>query len=116
MNIRKNLFYLLGIIPWIYFLSILSLYFHAAFILGRLPSYKNPRPGQLPIYAVYTPFINGALIIWLLSLLLWFGLANGYIMLKRKNLDLKPIGFSFIGQSAALILFLSPISQWYINL
>lgn len=115
MNIRKAIFYLLGILPWTFILSLLSFYIHASYMLGRTPTYAHPDPGQLSVYSFYGPLINSTSILWLYSLLVWFCFTVAYIFRKRKDLDMKPIGLGFISQITAFFLFISEINHWYMD-
>ncbi|RED48189.1 hypothetical protein [Seonamhaeicola aphaedonensis] len=113
MKSWKTYFYVLGIIPIIFSVSLLTFYFHAGLILGRLPRYNQPDPKELEIYFFYEPIINFTGNIWVFSLAFWLLSSVVYIILKRKQIVWKPILISALGQFCAISLFLSGVIEWF---
>jgi hypothetical protein len=109
----KTYFYILGSIPLIFSISLLTFYFHAGLILGRLPRYNQPDPKELEIYFDYHPIINLTFIIWIYSFIIWLILTVVYLIAKRKQILWKPIIISALGQVYGISLFLSEIMVWY---
>ena len=106
---------LFGLIPFGFIISILSFYFHAGHILGRFPSYCQPDPTDLTIYATYSPFIDITGGIWVVSLLAWPIVIIAYLFINRKNISWRLIISSVVGQIIAILLFSSKISEWYFD-
>ena len=111
----KTLFYGLGIIPYVFVASVITFYLHAGWILGQLPRYDNPGPGELGIYSWYSPIINVASEIWLFSLLAWLIALLAYVNIKKQQVKWVPIIFSASGQVIAFLLLISGIMTWYMN-
>lgn len=109
----KTYFYGLGTIPLIFSISLLTFYFHAGLILGRLPRYNQPDPKELGIYFDYLPIISLTGNIWIYSLIFWLLLTVVYLIAKRKQIIWKPIIISALGQVCAISLFLSGVMEWY---
>lgn len=113
MKYWKSAFIGLGILPITFAISILAFYIHAGQILGRLPSYNQPDPKQLEIYANYSPFVDWTAEIWLWSFPVWFLMTIVYLIIKRKNNNWTPIIISGIGQILGILIFFSRIMEWY---
>ena len=111
----KVIFYILGTIPWTFIVSLLAFYFNAEKVLGYFPRYAYPDPKSLSIYEDYSPFINWTIGIWIISFLAWLLLVIVYIALKRNNTKWKLIIVSGIGHSCGILLFLSEITNWYLD-
>lgn len=109
----KIALYGLGIIPFVFFISLLSFYLHAGWILGYLPKYNLPDPKELALYSVYSPIIDLTGLIWIYSLALWFLLITVYLTVKKEQINWRPIIISTIGNIAAISLFFSKIVEWY---
>jgi hypothetical protein len=115
MKYLKAMIITLGIIPYGVIISLLTFYFHAGSILGRLPTYSNPDPKELPVYDTYYQVIETTGEVWFYSLFVWLILVPVYLIVSRKNISWKPVLFSIIGQVAGVILFLSEITNWYMD-
>ncbi len=113
MKYWKLAFLVLGILPLTFATSILSFYFHAGQILGRLPSYNTPDPKDLEIYSDYSPIIDLLGQIWAYSFIVWIIVSIVYMIIKRNKINFKPIIISAIGQIIVLIIFFSEIIKWY---
>lgn len=114
-NYWKAAFWVLGIIPLGFILSILSFYFHASWELGHLPHYNYPDPKQLTIYNVHAPFIDPAIELWFVSFLAWILLVPIYLLMRRKNRMWKPIAWSALSQFIAVLILLSEVFAWYVD-
>ena len=115
MKIWKIIFYLLGIIPWFFTVSLMKFYFHAEKILGYLPRYNMPDPKELNIYSDYAPFIYSFLLIWFYSFIVWLILTIVYLIINRKKINWSPIIFALIGNIIALLLCFSGIFEWFVD-
>lgn len=113
MKYWKISFYGLGIIPSVHFISLVSFYLHAGWILGYLPKYNLPDPKELALYSVYSPIIHLTGLIWIYSLSLWLILITIYLIVKKEQINWTPIIISTIGHVAAISLFFSGILEWY---
>ncbi len=113
MKSWKILFYILGLIPLGFIISLLSFYFHAGRILGNLPRYNQPDPKELEIYSEYSPYIDLSGEVWIYSLLMWIISTILYLILKRRQISWTPVIVSTFGQACAIVLFLSGIMEWY---
>lgn|GEM_PF-4039744 len=111
----KTTFIILGLIPYGFIISLLSFYFHAGRVLGRLPCYNQPDPKELSFYSGYHLFIQATGNIWLFTLLIWIPLMVMYLVLNRKSLVWQPVIFSSAGQLIALTLLFSEIANWYFD-
>lgn len=115
MKIWKSIYYILGVIPWTFIVSLLTFYFKAGQVLGHTPSYNNPDPKELVIYKVYAPYIDWTLEIWLYSFVVWLLLTTIYFISRRKRIEWSPIIISGIGQILVIFLLLSGIFEWYVD-
>jgi hypothetical protein len=113
MKLWKSIFILLGIIPFGFIFSLLTFYFHAGYILGRLPIYDKPDPKFLSIYNLYAPWIDITGEVWLISLFIWLFIMVIYLIINRKSTSWKLLLYSSIGYIIAILLFLSGIMEWY---
>jgi len=59
--IRVSIF-VLGFIPYLFIISLLTFYLYAANILGYYPIYNNPDSGELFISQYYRDFITFSLV------------------------------------------------------
>ena len=109
----KAFLWILGILPIGFISSILTFYFHAGQILGRLPHYNMPDPKELSIYADYSPFINFGLGIWLISFPIWLIFIIAYLIIQRKSINWLPIIIGGIIQIIAIRILFSGIIEWY---
>ena len=115
MKYWRFVFWLLGIFPIGFGISILSFYFHAGLILGRLPHYNQPDPKELDIYGNYSPFVNWTLEIWFWSFLIWLIISILYLIITRKEINWRPILISGTTQMWAILIFFSPVLEWYVD-
>ncbi|TGV00732.1 hypothetical protein [Flavivirga rizhaonensis] len=115
MKIWNKIFFGLGIIPYCFILPILTFYFHAGKILGHLPSYNQPDPKTLEIYATYSPVVNLTTLTWFYSFVIWLVISIIYLIIFRKNIYWKPLKLSAVGQLIALGIVFSGILEWYID-
>lgn len=115
MNYWKIIFWILGILPVGFVVSITSFYFEAGQILGRLPYYDHPDPKNLSIYADYSPYVDWTAEIWLASFPLWILLTIIYLIVNKKNLQWAPIVISGTLQVLGISILLSGIFEWYID-
>lgn len=113
MKSWKTYFYVLVTFPLIFSISLLTFYFHAGLILGRLPSYNQPDPKELGIYFYYHPIINLTGNIWILSFIIWLLSTVVYLIWKREKINWKPVIISILGQVWAILIVLSGIIEWY---
>lgn len=104
-----------AIIPWPFIISLMTFYFHAGKILGHAPTYDNPDPKELMIYADYEPLINWSATIWLYSFLVWLILIILYLISNRKNIRWKWVLIGGTGHFFAIYLLFSGIFEWYID-
>ena len=111
----KTLFYGLGIIPYLFVLSVTTFYLHTGWIVGQLPKYDHPEPTELGIYSWYSPVIDVASEVWLFSLLAWLIALIIYINIKKSKTRWSAVIFSAAGQVTALLLLVSRIMTWYLN-
>ena len=58
MKIWKIILNTFGLIPYLWVISLLTFYFHAAKLLGYFPEFGRPDPKALNIYDDYSPIIN----------------------------------------------------------
>ena len=115
MKIWKTTFYMLAIIPWTFIGPLLAFYIHAGQVLGHSPTYNQPDPKELAIYADYEPFVHWTATVWLYTFMCWMLLAVIYLVAERKNIVWAPVIVSGVGQLAAVFLLLSGIFEWYID-
>ena len=115
MIIWRIIFYILGIIPWFFIVSLMTFYFHATKILGYLPRYNMPDPKELNIYSDYSSFIYWSLGIWFYAFLVWLLLTIIYLIVYRKNIKWNPVIFASIGNIIALLLVFSGIFEWFVD-
>jgi hypothetical protein len=113
MNSWKACFHVTGIIPVLFCVSLLGFYFHAAYILGKFPTYGHPDPKTLGIYVIYSPMILVTGNIWICSLPIWLIVTATYVILKRKLVTWRPVILSLLAQICAIAVFLSTVSEWY---
>lgn len=113
MKYWKIVFWVLGILPIGFVISILSFYFHAGQILGNPPHYNQPDPKELDIYTDYSPFVDWTAEIWLWSVPIWLILSVVYLILKRKEINWRPIVISGTGQILGILTLLSGVFEWY---
>ena len=111
----KTLFYGLGIIPYVFVLSVMTFYLHAGWMLGQLPRYDHPDPQELGIYSWYSPVIDITSEIWLFSLLAWLIAVIVYVNIRKRKAKWSPVIFSAAGQVTALLLLVSWIMTWYMD-
>jgi H+/gluconate symporter-like permease len=113
MKTWKYIFYILGIIPYFWIISLLTFFLHSSIKLGYFPETYLPDPKDLDIHNFYSPFIDFFGQIWVLSFLLWIVLVITYIIIKRKNTNWKNIFYSAIGEILAISVVFSDINDWY---
>lgn len=113
MKLCNLLFYGLALISLIFIISLLSFYFHAAYVLGKFPSYGQPDPKELSFYVYYAPIIHLTLNTWLLSFIPWFIYTTVYVIAKRKQISWQPLIISALCHIGAIAIFLSGISEWF---
>lgn len=111
----KIVFYVMGVLPWGFIVSLLSFYIRAKEILGYAPRYNQPDPGNLDIYSHYAPYIDFTMGIWLYSFIAWILLTIVYLIAQRKQLQLMPVIVSLFGQICAVMLVVSGIFEWYVD-
>ena len=111
----KVVFSLSAIIPWTLLVSVTVFYLHASFILGYNPTFANPDPKDLKIYSFYGVIINTFLFIWVLTFFIWlialviFLQNNSWIEYKHKLITI------IVGHTFCIILFFTPIMDWYLD-
>jgi hypothetical protein len=104
-----------GVLPFGLTISLLTFYLHTKSILGYYPKYNHPDPKTLDIYGNYSVLVNTSISLWIISFLLTIPLVIAYLIIKRKKINWKLVGFSLISQTIAIILFFSNIFEWYID-
>ena len=113
----KFFFYTAAIIPWGLIISILLFYIHASILLGRFPTYANPDPKALSIYNSYAFIINPLFFAWALTFFIW--IIAFIIFINHNNNSLakykKPLIIIFAGQLTSLLIFFTPIVNWYLD-
>jgi hypothetical protein len=114
MTVWKIFFYILGILPWTFMVSLMTFYIKAGQILGHSPIYNYPDPSELHIYKEYSPYVNLTSEIWLYSLVGWFVFTIIYFIV-RKRIELTPIIISGIGQLLGILFIFSGIFEWYVD-
>ncbi len=114
-NILKFWYFLLGVIPFSFVISLIIFYFHSRQILGRFPFYDYPDPKELHIYIFYSPFINFFAICWIYSLLLWLSTLILNKIIDDKNIPSNFIIFGLVSFVISIIIFFSPILEWYMD-
>ena len=82
MKVWKIVFSVIGIIPWIFIISLLVFYVHADSILGYWPVYDNPDPAELNISNWYSQVVIVATVAWYFSFPAFVFLAIIYMILK----------------------------------
>ena len=115
LNYWKIGFVINGLIPFGFIISLLTFYFHAAKILGRLPVYNLPDPKELDIYNQYSEIIYSLSAIWIISFLVLLIMTILFWIIKRKTTDWKLIGLSSIGHLFAILLLFSGIMEWFVD-
>ncbi|MNJ85125.1 hypothetical protein D3C87_25920 [compost metagenome] len=115
MKTWKILLITFGLTPWPFIISLSAFFFHAGNILNYSPSYGNPDPKELAIYSDYSLFINTSALTWIYSFLVWLLLIILYLIMNRKNIRWKTIGFGAIGHFFAICLLFSGVFEWYID-
>jgi hypothetical protein len=115
MTAWRIIFYILGLIPWAFIISIMLFYNEAERILGYTPSYGNPDPGDLDIYKAYEPKLNFIIEVWLYSLVLWIILIVVYFMTNKNKIIWTPILLSASGQFIGVLLLFSGVFEWYMD-
>ncbi|MBX3163066.1 MAG: hypothetical protein KF900_01180 [Bacteroidetes bacterium] len=117
MKTWKIIFYILGIIPCTFIISLLTFYFHAGLILGYLPSFSHPDPKELSIYKDYSPFVDWTGSMWLFSFIVWLFVTIAYIIkiriIDRNKIEWTSIIISGIGHFFGILLMFSEINEWY---
>lgn len=116
MKIRiSSIFYMLGFVPWMFIISLLTFYLFAINHLGQLPTLGNPDPKELNIYGLMSPIINFTGVISFFSLIVWTLFSIIHLITIRKQIEWTPLILSGIGQVFGIVLFLSKIFEWYID-
>lgn len=115
MKVLKAAIYILGLTSFFFTVPLFKLYFHAKDILGYFPSYNKPDSGTLKITGAYAPYINAGLLIWGISLIVWFFLSIIFLILTRKNIEIKPVLAGLICHSLGVLAFISGIVEWYLD-
>ena len=114
-KILKLWYFLLGIIPLGFIISLLIFYFHTRLFIGRFPVYSYPDPKELYFYGFYSSIINFFANSCIYSLILWL---STLIFNKMINDKIVPVNFIFFGLFCfiiSIILFFSQILEWYID-
>ena len=95
-------------------IALLTFYFHAGIVLGKLPEYNKPDPKTFEFYESYELLISFFGNIWLMTFVPWLLLiARNYLLKNRKEKLRRPIIISAFVQGFAIALFLSEISEWF---
>lgn len=115
MNYWKLIFWILGLIPLGFITSILSFYFHAGHVLGRMPSYNQPDPKELDLYSYYSHYIDWSGLVWIYSFPLWFILLITYLILKKNDSALLSILFGGFLHILGIAICFSDILTWYLD-
>lgn len=113
MNYWKVFFHAIAIVSIMFCISLLGFYFHAACILGKLPTYGQPDPKTLVIYGSYSPIILVTGNIWICSLPIWLIVTVTYVILKRKQVVWRPVLLSLLAQLCAISVLLSRAMKWF---
>lgn len=108
-------FYGLAVAHLSWVISLLTFYFHAAIVLGHVPSWGQPDPKILDIYELYEPLVSLTMSISFISVLVWLGLLPVYMFTERNRLQWKPITVSSITVILMVLLFISPVFEWYVD-
>jgi hypothetical protein len=115
MKYWKYIVIALGLIPFSFIISLLTLYFHAGQLLGHLPIANSDDPKNSPIYLMYEPLIDVTGNIWIFSFIAWTVVVGLYLALCPEDDSKRLIIFSAIGHVLAIILFCSKINEWYMD-
>jgi hypothetical protein len=115
MKTWNTLWITLAIMPWLFVISLMTFYFHAGKILGHAPTYNNPDPKELAIYANYEPFVNSFATAWLFAFPIWLVLVIFYLISNRKHLQWKMVAIGATSHFFAICLLFSGIFEWYID-
>jgi hypothetical protein len=115
MKYLKIVYFILGILPFGFIISLLTFYFHAGNILGRLPSYNHPDPKDFSIYLSYSPLINLTLEVCVYSFFPWLVLILVDSVLYWKNISWRLLLGDSLGYGIILFLLFSGIIDWYMD-
>jgi hypothetical protein len=113
MKSLKTFYFITGMIPWSFTISLLVFYFHACIILGHLPSYNHPDPKELSVYTFYSPIIDGAMFALFGGFILWLIFSVVALIIKQRRLFVNRMMLYALCYLIAFILFYSGISGWY---
>lgn len=114
MKTWKIILITFGIIPWPFIISLSAFFFHAGNLLDHSPTYGNPDPKDLAIYADYSPFIDISLLLWIYSFLAWL-LVILFLILSRKKISWNSVIYGAFSHLFALALFFSGVFEWYVD-
>ncbi len=115
MKYWKIAFYILGVIPLGFIISLLVFYFRVGLILGRLPFPSYDDPKNFDIYTIYSDFIYLSSSLWIISLFAWFIIVGIYSIIHRKQIKWTPVLISLISQIIAILLAFSRIFEWFLD-
>jgi hypothetical protein len=107
--------YGLGMPPLLFGISLLLFYFHAALILGWLPTYGMPDPKVLGIYPGYALVIHVTFTVWMCSSLTWLVSTLAYVITKRKKINWKPVILGSLTHASAVFLLFSRAMEWFVD-
>ncbi|NJX16519.1 hypothetical protein [Tamlana crocina] len=113
MKYLKRIIYLVTIPAIGFSITLLTFYFHAGIVLGKLPKYNQPDPKTLEFYENYEMLISFFGNLWVITALLWLLLALIYLFKNRKNIFWKPIVISAFAQGLAIAILFSEITEWF---
>lgn len=115
----KIAFFLVGLIPWGFIVTLYAFYYRAWDVLGRAPGYNHPDPKELAIYSDYAPYINGFAEIWSWSMLGWIGMIMIYLVmffvLKWKKFSWGPIAFGMLSHICGFLVLFTGVFEWYMD-
>jgi len=114
-NLHMTLIYFLGIVPWLYNISLTAFYIQASLILKRFPEIDDPDPKSFSIYYTCNKIIGISFDYWIVSFIVWLALCLLFCFQNYNNMiNRKRVIICSIGHIYALFLLFS-IMGWYVD-
>lgn len=111
LKLWKIAFYVLGIFPALFIISLLTFYMHAG-LINDYKSVSGIHPNEFPFYDAYAYTIGYGWIASVFSFLVWMILLLLHITQGKNKITWKPVGISLTLYLIALILTFSQIMEF----
>lgn len=119
MNKMKSVIHWIGLLPYGFVLAHLAFFVHTWIFLGQMPTYNQPDPKSLELYALYKPLIVFAGIAWFISIPIWLILSMIYFVKASQqgtqDTIWKPLVSGLIANIIVLCFIFSGIVEWFVD-